>query len=488
MRTFLLFAFVLALGCGSRVPDKPIVPAVRAKPSLPVALPFDDDQSTVTSGPDAKAPPDLGTRKTGFDWPCFLGPTGNSVSGEKGITAPWPKEGPRFVWQKRLGSGYDAPTISRGRLFIFDRIRNRARLNCCNSETGEELWTFEYSTNYVDSYGYNNGPRCSPVVDGERVYCLGPEGKLHCLRVTDGKLIWRIDTTAEYGVIQNFFGVGSTPVVEGDLLLVQVGGSPAGSDSESFARLKGNGSGIVAFDKYTGKEKYRATDELASYASPVLATIDKKRWCFLFARGGLVGLDPANGKVEFNYPWRAKILESVNASNPVVVGDQVFISETYGPGSALLKVKPGGCDEVWTDAKNARDKNMQCHWNTPIHVDGYLYGSSGRHEQNAELRCIELATGKVMWSEANLTRSSLLLVDDHFVCIAEDGVLSLLKVNPKKYDVISSVVLQGTGEDGRPQILLQRPCWAAPVLSHGLLYVRGNDRVVCLELIPAKKE
>jgi hypothetical protein len=276
--------------------------------------------------------------------------------------------------------------------------------------------------------------------------------------------------------------------VEGDLLLVQVGGSPDGSDRDNFGRLKGNGSGIVAFDKYTGKEKYKATDELASYASPVLATIDKKRWCFLFARSGLVGLDPANGKVEFRYPWRAKILESVNASNPVVVGDKVFISETYGPGSALLKAKPGGCDEVWTDADKRRDKSMQCHWNTPIHVDGYLYGCSGRHEQNAELRCIELATGKVMWSEPNLTRTSLLLVDDHFICMAEDGVLSLLKVNPKKYDLVSSVLLQGAGDDGRPQLLLQRPCWAAPVLSHGLLYVRGNDRLVCLELIPAKKE
>jgi outer membrane protein assembly factor BamB len=490
MRHFPAIGFIILVGCTTGTPPVTAFPRGRG-----VARPTDaadltsapDPEPSVKSGPDAPLPSDLGTRKAGSDWPRFLGPTGDSVSAEKGVVAPWPKEGPRLVWEKKVGTGYAMPTISRGRLFLFDRTRNRARLTCLKSETGEELWAFDYRTDYVDSYGYNNGPRCSPVVDGERVYLYGPEGMLHCVRATDGKLVWKLDTAAEFGVIQNFFGVGSTPVVEGDLLLVQVGGSPKGSEDVDFARLKGNGSGLVTFDKYTGEVKYKTTDELASYASPVLATIDKKRWCFLFARGGLVGLDPANGKVEFRYPWRAKTLESVNASNPVVVGDKVFISETYGPGSALLKVKPGACEEVWTDAKNGRDdKSMQCHWNTPIHVDGYLYGCSGRHDNNAELRCIELATGKVMWSVPNLQRTSLLLVDGHFVCLAEDGVLSLLKVNSNKYEEVSSVIPQS--QDDPPRPLLQKPCWAAPIQSHGLLYVRGHDRLACLELIPPKKE
>jgi outer membrane protein assembly factor BamB len=431
-------------------------------------------------------PPDLRTRKTGSDWPRFLGPTADSVSTEKGILAPWPKGGPRIVWQKRLGSGYGMPSISRGRLFVFDRVGDSARLSCCKSETGDPLWTFEYPTDYKDYYNYANGPRCCPVVDGDRLYIFGAEGMLHCLRAEDGKLLWKVDTKADFHVVQNFFGVGSTPVVEGDLLLVQVGGSPADSDPTDFMALKGNGSGLVAFDKYTGKVRYRVTDELASYAGPVLATIGRRRWCFLFARGGLVGLDPATGKVDFHYPWRAKILESVNASNPVVVGNRVFVSETYGPGSALLEVEPGACKEVWTDARRGRDKSMQCHWNTPIHVDGYLYGCSGRHTDNAELRCIELATGKVMWSEPNLTRTSLLLVDGHFICLEEYGTLRLLKVNPRKYEEVSRVDLREPGEEGRP--LLRYPCWAAPILSHGLLYVRGAGRLVCLELIPAAKE
>lgn len=214
-----------------------------------------------------------------------------------------------------------------------------------------------------------------------------------------------------------------------------------------------------------------------------MATIEGRRWCFLFARSGLIGLDPANGKVDFTFPWCARVLESVNASSPAVVGNKVLISETYGPGTALLEVKPGGYKVVWSDAAKPRGKSLQCHWNTPIHVDGYVYGSSGRHKEEAELRCVELATGKVMWREPDLSRTSLTLIDGHFLCLGEDGVLRLLKVNPVKYEEVSQVILRD--KDGTA--LLHYPCWAAPVVSHGLLYVRGRDRLVCLELIPEKK-
>ena len=220
------------------------------------------------------------------------------------MRTPWPEKGPRLVWDKKLGTGYGAPTISRGRLFVFDRQENQARLSCLKSETGVPLWKFEYPTDYKDQYGYNNGPRCCPVVDEDRVYIFGAEGMLHCVRVADGKLVWKLDTQKEYGVVQNFFGVASTPVIEGDLLIVQIGGSPKGSDPRDFVNLKGNGSGVVAFDKYTGKVRYAITNELASYSCPVLATIKGRRWCFVLARGGLIGFEPKSGKVDFHFPWR----------------------------------------------------------------------------------------------------------------------------------------------------------------------------------------
>lgn len=488
MRSGIGLLCLLALGCGSSAPpDTARAGAAMPRAMGPAAPPPGLFGKAVTPAPDGPAPsvtaaagdplpPDLRTRTSGSDWPGFLGPTGDSVSSEKGIITPWPKKGLRVVWQRDLADSFAMPSTSRGRLFLFDRVHDTARLYCLKSETGDHLWTFEYPTNYEDNYGYNGGPRCCPVVDGDRVYVYGPEGMLHCVKAADGKLVWKVDTAQEFGVSERFFGVGSTPIVEGNLLLVQVGGSPPGSEKVQVGALKPNGTALVAFDKYTGAVRYKTGDDLSSYASPVLATVGGRRWCFLFARSGLLGLDPATGKVDFHYPWRARALESVNASNPVVVGDRVFISETYGPGSALLKVKPGGYEEVWTDAARPRDKSLQCHWMTPIYVDGYLYGSSGRHLIEAELRCIEFATGKVMWSEPGLKRTSLLLVDSHLLCLSEDGVLRLLKVNPTKFEEVSQLTAPG----------LQYPCWAAPILSHGLLYVRGNRRLICFELIPAK--
>ena len=136
---------------------------------------------------------DLRTRKTGNDWPGFLGPDGDSKSSETLLHLPLPESGPPVVWHKRIGTGYAAPTISQGRLFTFDRHADKARLTCMKSETGEELWRFEYSTDYEDMLGYNNGPRACPVVDGDRVYTFGAEGMLHCVNVLDGQLIWKIN-------------------------------------------------------------------------------------------------------------------------------------------------------------------------------------------------------------------------------------------------------------------------------------------------------
>ncbi len=423
----------------------------------------------------------------GSDWPKFLGPLGTSVSPEKGIISPWPKDGPKILWSRTLGTGYAMPSISRGKLYHFERVLDAAQLVCCDAATGKEHWRTSYQTNYVDKYNYNNGPRCCPVIDNDFVYIAGVEGIIHCVTADKGEVVWQVDTIKEFGVVQNFFGVGATPIVEGDLLIAIIGGSPPGSDqNENFMKLKGNGTGIVAFDKQTGKIRWKLSDELAGYASPVVATVNGRRMGFAFMRGGLVAFEPKTGKLEFDFPWRADVLESVNAANPLVVGDRVLISETYGPGAVLLQVQAGGPREIWSDAlKPARSKSLMAHWATPIERDGYVYGCSGRHEGNAELRCIELATGKVMWTQLHLTRSSLLLVDDHFVCLSEDGMLRLLRVNPKKFDLVSEIEYV-VPRSNPPQPLLRDPCWAAPILSHGRLYVRGDDRLLCLEAMKEK--
>ena len=426
------------------------------------------------------------------DWAQFLGPTADSKSSETGLIAPWPERGPEIVWARRLSEGYSIGSVAQGKYFQFDFDNGKAVLDCLDAKTGKEIWRFEYPSVYRDLLGYNSGPRTSPVIDDNRVYIFGVEGMLHCLRISDGEPIWSANVNKQFNVVQNFFGVGSTPVVFHDRLIVSVGGSPKEDLSLPpgwLDRVSGDGSGIVAFDKRTGEVRYKITDELASYSSPRITTLNGRPWCFVFARGGLVGFDPRNGKVDFQYPWRATIRDSVNASNPVVVGDEVFISETYGPGSSLLKFREGGFDVVRKDDIKRRHKAMQTHWNTAIHHEGYLYGSSGRHERNAELRCIDWKTGEVKWSEPGLTRSSLLYVDKHFVCLSEDGTLRLLRVNPEKYEVVSKVVYREAdllkSRDGRefsPR-LLKPPAWAAPILSNGLMYVRGEDYLVCLKVL-----
>ncbi|MCI0362201.1 MAG: PQQ-like beta-propeller repeat protein [Planctomycetaceae bacterium] len=478
-----IFLATLSAGCGP--------PSAAQAPAAPALAP---SLAPAATSPKADQPPrqtELATRKAGVDWPAFLGLTGDGKSPEKGILTDWRASGLKLVWQRPLGEGYGAPTISRGRLFQFDRFGNRERLYCLNAETGEQLWQHEVPTDYQDMYGYNNGPRCFPVVDEDRVYAFGAGGRLICCNAADGKPLWEVDTAKEFGVVQNFFGVGSTPVVEGDLLIVMVGGSPRESQRVPRGQLNlvdPNGTGIVAFDKRSGEVKYKLADELASYASLKLATIGGRRWCFAFCRGGLVGFEPASGQLDFHYPWRDRGLESVNASMPVVRGDEVFISETYGPGSSLLKVAPGKCEVVWKDDDRTRERAMQTHWNTPIEVDGFLYGSSGRHEHNAELRCIEWKSGKVKWSQPGMARCSLTYIDGHFLCLGEYGQLWLLKVNPEKYEEVAMVdyadPLLGEKLLGKQEPILKNPCWAAPIVSHGLLYLRGDERLICLELIP----
>src|SRR5262249_29432421 len=161
------------------------------------------------------------------------------------------------------------PSIANGKLYHFERLINTARLVCCDADTGTERWIFEYPTFYRDKYNYNGGPRCCPVIDGNLVFLHGVEGMLHCVTADKGAIVWKADTVKEFGVVQNFFGIGSTPVIDGDLLIAVIGGSPPRSDEiDDFMKVPGTGTGIVAFEKTTGKIRWQLSNELAGYSSP----------------------------------------------------------------------------------------------------------------------------------------------------------------------------------------------------------------------------
>ncbi len=413
----------------------------------------------------------------GVDWYRFLGPDLDGKSPEVGIRTDWSEGRLPILWQHPVGAGYSMPSVADGRLFLFDRHTNRARLTCLESRTGRELWRAESATDYVDHYGYSDGPRASPVIDGDRVYVFGVDGLLRAHRVGDGGLLWQVDTAREFGVVQNFFGAGSTPVVEGNLLIAMIGGSPRDSPSLWSGELRGAGSGIVAFDKRSGEVVYQASDELASYSSPVVTTIGDRRWGFVFARGGLVGFEPSSGVVDFHFPWRAARIESVNAATPVIVGDQVLITESYGAGSALLRVRPGGYEVVRTDPPR-RGQSMASHWSTPIYHEGFLYGCSGEKSGSADLRCIDFASGELQWSQKLGSRLSLLYVDGHLVVLTERGGLALVRATPDRAQLVTKA---------RFEDILGAPTWNAPILSHGILYVRGARSLLALELIPDQR-
>ncbi len=385
------------------------------------------------------------------DWPQLLGPNRNGISAETGLAHSWPEKGPPVVWEREVGEGFSSPVVADGALVLFHRVGDEEVVEAMDAASGKPRWKFAYPTKYADSYGKGDGPRSTPVIAGGKVYTLGAEGMLHCLDMKEGKKVWDRSLAKDYGPPPSFFGIATSPLVEGELVLVNVGA---------------RGAGIVAFDKDTGKEVWKATDDEASYSSPVAATLDGVRHVFFFTRTGLVDLDPKGGKVRTSKRWRSRMDASVNAAAPLVIGDRLFLTASYGTGAVLLRVGKDGVDEVWKG-----DASLSSHYNTPLHKDGYLYGIDGRQERGGRLRCVELKTGEVKWEKERFGCASMILADGLIVALTEDGELLLIEPTPEGYrEKAKAAVLQAT------------PCRAEIALADGRLYGRDGKRLVCWNL------
>ena len=423
------------------------------------------------------------------DWPRFLGPRADGTSRETGLLDSFPIKGPAVVWEKEVGTGYSAPSVLGDVLVLHHRIKDEEIIESFEAATGKSLWKYGYPTSYTDPFGYNNGPRGTPLLAQGRCYTFGAEGKLLCLDLKTGKPLWQRDTAKDFDVPEAFFGVGSTPILENETLIVLIGGQP--------------NSGVVAFDAKTGKTiwenvgkknwegqpmigwpgdrevVWRTWEKQASYATPVAATVNGDRVVFALMRQGLVALNPTNGAVHFSRWFQAQINESVNAANPVVIGNSVFCSAAYyGVGSFLLDLKPG--NKTFTQSWAGRA--LEIHWTTPIYHEGFLYAFSGRNEPDAAFRCVDFKSGKIAWDRDErwqshsskqppvYGRGSAILADGKLIVLGEGGLLGLFKANPKKPEELARWQV--------PQ--LHYPCWAAPILSRKKLYLRSEDRLVCL--------
>lgn len=395
------------------------------------------------------------------NWPRLFGPTGDSIVPSQPLDLKRIETKLPMLWQLEIGESYTSPSIVGNRLILFHRLDDQETVDCLDTETRKRLWRFQYPTQYVDRYGYNNGPRSTPIIVDDVVYTLGAEGKLHALKLADGEKLWHRWLNREFKVDQEFFGVGGSPCLDGDRLIINVGGSETDA-------------GIVAIDRKTGETLWHSTSDGASYATPVTATIHGKRFAFVFTKGGLVGLEAETGKVLWNIPFRSRLYESVNASSPIVVGDVVFVSATYGTGSLAVRIQSdGSAEELWRSVLS-----MDSHFSNLMAVDGNVYGFAGRHEGDAELRCIELETGKILWSVPSvLGRGSMVRVGKEFLLWGERGHLFVRSLDPSAPPKLP--------EDPREvEPLLRYPCWTPPVIAASRLYLRNETRIICFDLKP----
>jgi outer membrane protein assembly factor BamB len=253
-----------------------------------------------------------------------------------------------------------------------------------------------------------------------------------------------------FGVAKGFFGAAGSPLVENGRVIANVGG---------------RGAGIVAFDAKTGKVLWTATDDEASYSSAAAATIGGRRSAVFLTRSNLIGLDPATGQVQFERRWRARQASSVNAATPVIIGDLIFVSAEYGPGAAVLRVNGSTLTELW-----ASDEVLTNHYATSVQSGGFLFGFHGRQEFGPSFRAIELRTGKVRWSLDRFMAGSVMIANERLLIMRETGELILAEASPDAFKPIA-----------RAQIL-PATVRAFPALADGLLYVRNEQTLVCLDL------
>jgi outer membrane protein assembly factor BamB len=354
-----------------------------------------------------------------------------------------------------VGEGFSGPVAGAGKLILFHRLSSKETVECLDARSGKEIWKADYTTAYRDGFGFDEGPRATPSMAESRVFTFGADGMLAGWDLNTGAKLWGVDMKSRYSASKGFFGMASSPLVEGNTLIVNVGGK--------------EGAGIVAFDTATGKELWRATNDEASYSSPVAATVNGTRRVFVITREALVALNPSDGRIAFRYPWRPPMHASVSAAAPLVVGEEIFISASYGTGATLLRFRTSDPEKLWST-----DESLSCHYATPVVHNGFLYGFDGRADpgmqSESSLRCVELRTGKVRWSEGSLKVGTVMLVNDQLLVLTERGELVRALATP-----------EGFKPTGHAQVL-PFVVRAHPALANGLFYARSKDKLVCIDL------
>lgn len=430
----------------------------------------------------------LPTPSAGEEWPQWLGPQRDGVWREKNVLERFPPGGPKLLWRQHLGSGYSGPAVANGYVFVMDRrlekdaakpkndfdrqtvIKGYERVVCLSASDGEVRWTHEYPCDYRISY--QNGPRCTPTVDGDHVYCLGAMGDLLCLRVKDGKLAWSKNFIKDYGQEPAIWGWASHPLVDGDQLICMVGGE---------------GTAVVSFDKLSGRERWRSLSARdPGYAPPVIYTIGGKRHLIVWTPEEVAGLEPETGKKLWSEPF--PIRSGLSIPTPRLIdGNKIFVTSFYN-GPMLLEItgEPEAKAKVlWKGKSNSEIRTDKLHaiMCTPVIDNGYIYGVCSY----GQLRCLRVADGERVWETFKATSGSrpvrwsnafLIPHGSRYFLFNEHGELIIARLTPAGYEELdrAKLIEPTSVTAGRDYV------WSHPAFANRCIFVRNDREIVCYSL------
>ena len=373
-----------------------------------------------------------GTLVRAEDWPTWRGPTHDGISAET-TWSPEAVAAGKVLWRASVGKGHSSFAVAGGRVYTLGNTDNQDTIFCFDAETGEKVWTKSYACRA----GNYPGPRSTPTVDGTLVYTLSREGHLHCLDAASGDVKW----TQNVATKVPRWGLASSPIVVGDLVVVNAGTSG------------------TALDKKTGKLEWSAAPGMPGYASPVAMKSGSKVSFLLFSKDSLVCVSGKTGKAVWSFPWKTKY--DVNAADPLLVGkSNVFISSGYDKGCTMLKATSGGVSKVW------QNTNMRNHVGSCVLHDGHLYGFDDKN-----LACIDVKSGDRKWTQAGLGKGGMMLADGKLIVLSEEGgELVIAEASSKAFvEIARTQALDGH-------------TWTPPVLANGRIYCRNDaGAVACVD-------
>jgi outer membrane protein assembly factor BamB len=388
-----------------------------------------------------------GMAQSAGDWPQWRGPSRDGISKETGLLKQWPADGPPLAWKaKGAGTGYSSMSIAQGRLYTMGLRGDREYVIAFDVATGKEVWATINGKAYRDDRG--DGPRGTPTIDGDKLYALGGNGDLSCLEARTGRVLWQMNILQKFGGSNIGWGISESPLVLGDRVLVNAGGP---------------GASIVALNKKDGTVLWKTQSDKAGYSSAIALQVGGKTQVVFFTQERALGIDPADGKVLWEYARPSNNV--ANVATPVARANRVWISSDYGTG--------GGLVEIRADAKGVTasevyfTKEMRNHHSSSILVGDHLYGFS-----SGILTAMRFDTGEVAWKDRSVGKGSLVYADGHLYCLSENGVVGLVEATPAAYR-----------EKGRFRIQQENlPTWAHPVIAGGRLYIRDQDTIYAYDV------